>query len=41
MLNFLLRSRYFSMDEEDEDARGLRIAGELAREILRDEDEEI
>ena len=27
--------------EEDEDARGLRIAGELAREILRDEDEEI
>ncbi|KAI5828471.1 hypothetical protein K523DRAFT_54006 [Schizophyllum commune Tattone D] len=36
-----LESRYFSMDEEDEDARGLRIAGELAREILRDEDEEI
>ncbi|KAL1712139.1 P-loop containing nucleoside triphosphate hydrolase protein [Schizophyllum commune] len=36
-----LESRYFSMDEEDEEALGLRIAGELAREILRDEDEEI
>ncbi|KAL1745330.1 P-loop containing nucleoside triphosphate hydrolase protein [Schizophyllum fasciatum] len=36
-----LESRYFDMDEEDEDARGLRIAGELAREILKDEIEEM
>lgn len=36
-----LESEYFDGDEVDEDVRGLRMAGSLAREVLREEDKDL